>query len=127
MAGLLDLPDEILTFIFEELVEEGVFWRYQTSWKDKQSLLCLMRTNRRLNVLASRILMRGIDITIMSTDEDGEEDGKSFCIFVDLFQSSVVETFGVLILHPLIIFFAVRMLTNGKQLPIFSTMGYWRP
>lgn len=68
MGVLIDLPDDILRDIFEELVVLVDKWRNRFE-KDKKSLSSLMQTNRRLNRLASRILLREIKINIVCREK----------------------------------------------------------
>ena len=68
MSELLDLPDEILSLIFEMLKIDSRR-PFQGATTDKSSLSSLMRVHRRLSPLASRIIMRDVKLDIVTREK----------------------------------------------------------
>lgn len=70
MGVLLDLPDEALEIIFEGL-EVGIDPWNCKNLRDKNTWSALMQTNRRLDDVVSRVLMKEIELDIVTAS--GEE------------------------------------------------------
>ena len=76
MAMLLNLPDEVLDDILGMLKNDKNEWESRVKC-DKQSLSRLARTCRRLNILASRVLMREIEINVVTKSKKRGDYSKS--------------------------------------------------
>ncbi|MCJ1280279.1 hypothetical protein MMC21_008106 [Puttea exsequens] len=89
MAMLLNLPDEVLDDILGMLKNDKNEWESRVKC-DKQSLSRLARTCRRLNILASRVLMREIEINVVTKSKKRGDyrDGYEYDMLMYAFKSN---------------------------------------